>query len=447
MVIKKIGYFKYNVYIAVFISFGTYIFISYYLNRRDFYALSLSYAILFLCYLCLLKSKWKFSYLVGISFLFRIAVLFGLPELSDDYFRFIWDGYLNYKGINPWLYTPEQYFSQLVSPSFMENYLYENMNSQTYFTIYPAVCQAIFSFCHIVLPENNTLWAFTFIMKIIIFIAEIGTLYYMIQLLKFLGLKKRNVFIYAFNPLVIIELTGNIHFEAFMIVFLLMTIYFGMKKKYFLSSLAMVLAIHVKLLPLMFIPIFIKFLGWKKGILWSLSVGLGVIILFLPFLNAQLIFNFFQSIDLYFQKFEFNASIYYLLRWLGFELIGYNLIAIIGLVLSSLTFFIILIISFKNKINSSNLINKLFWVFSVYFLMATVVHPWYLTGLLALAIFIPQNFLLSPVIAWTFFIILSYFTYRTPAYHENLYLTALEYISILFIGLLSYILSSKKINK
>ena len=202
-------------------------------------------------------------------------MLFGLPELSDDYFRFIWDGYLNHKGINPWLYTPEHYFSQLTSPSFMEVYLYENMNSQTYFTIYPAVCQAIFAFCHSILPESNTLWTFSFTMKIIIFVAEIGTLYFMIQLLKLLDLKKRKVLIYALNPLIIIELIGSIHFEALMIVFLLVTIYFGLKKKYFLSILGMVLAIHVKLLPLMFMPIFINFLGWKKGLFWSLSVGLG----------------------------------------------------------------------------------------------------------------------------------------------------------------------------
>ena len=93
-----------------------------------------------------------------------------------------------------------------------------------------------------------------------------------------------------------------------------------------------------------------------------------------------------------------------------------------------------------------NLGNKLFSVFGIYFLMATVVHPWYLTGLLALVIFTPRLFPLFSVVAWTFFSTLSYFTYITPSYHENLYLTALEYLSVLFVGLLVYFLNSKNLK-
>ena len=35
-------------------------------------------------------------------------------------------------------------------------------------------------------------------------------------------------------------------------------------------------------------------------------------------LSLEVLRNIWQSIDLYFHRFEFNASVYYLLRWLGF---------------------------------------------------------------------------------------------------------------------------------
>jgi hypothetical protein len=46
--------------------------------------------------------------LIGAALLFRLLLLFAVPALSDDFYRFLWDGRLSLEGINPFLYTPRQ---------------------------------------------------------------------------------------------------------------------------------------------------------------------------------------------------------------------------------------------------------------------------------------------------------------------------------------------------
>lgn len=413
--------------LSLIIALGGYIYLGYYLDRSEFLNLLGAYSLLFLSYYIFLKSTLKLRLCLLLAFSFRLVLLFNLPNLSDDYFRFIWDGTLSSAGLNPWLYTPETYQSN-VQISYFQNMLYENMNSPQYFTIYPTVCQAIFYSVNKLFPEN--LRALVLALKSLLLIAEIGSVAFILKILEFLNLNRKQVLIYALNPLIIIELVGNIHFEALMICFLLGFIWALLKRKYVLAGILFILAVHVKLLPLMFLPLIINYLGLKKGLRWALAVVLGIGLLFLPFLSSDFSYNFGSSLDLYFQKFEFNASIYYILRAIGYYQTGYNEIAFIGPGLSLATLSVILWISCY-KVEKKTLIERMFWIFLVYLLGSTIVHPWYLTGLLGLALFTTRHF----ISVWTFTIILSYATYRTAAYHENLYLVALEYGLVLGFGI------------
>ncbi|HLL94421.1 MAG TPA: hypothetical protein VK404_05550, partial [Spirosoma sp.] len=146
--------------------------------------------------------------------------------------------------------------------------------------------------------------------------------------------------------------------------------------------------------------------------------------LFAPFASLDLARNVFSSLNLYFQKFEFNASVYYVLRAIGYWVKGYNAIERIGFWLSVTTTLSVLWIAFCWRTATSV---QLIATLTVYFAFATTVHPWYVTTLVAASAFTRFRY---PIV-WSALIPLSYFTYHTQPYQEYLWLTGAEYIVVL----------------
>ncbi|MFN0201553.1 MAG: hypothetical protein ACKVTZ_08530 [Bacteroidia bacterium] len=261
------------------------------------------------------------------GFIFRICFLFFLPQLSDDYFRFLWDGKLVANGINPFLYLPSELKIGHENIGLTQA-LFERLNSPQYYSVYPPVCQAVFGLAAALFPNN--LLAEIVCMKAFILLAEAGSLFFLYKLLQQNHFPLKNVLHYALNPLAIVELTGNLHFEAFMIVGILGALYFLQSQQPYKGGLFFAIAVCSKLLPLMILPFFIRKMGMKQGILWTGFVLLLCLLAFAPFYHAQMLPHFLQSTRLYFQSFEFNASIYYLAREIGYWIWGYNIIGIVG---------------------------------------------------------------------------------------------------------------------
>ena len=77
---------------------------AYFLDRTNFTQLIVQYLILFIPFWYLItKEKNNFTLLVAISILFRLVFLFAIPNLSQDFYRFIWDGRLILEGLNPYI--------------------------------------------------------------------------------------------------------------------------------------------------------------------------------------------------------------------------------------------------------------------------------------------------------------------------------------------------------
>jgi len=366
----------------------------------------------------------RFLLLLGIGL--RVLLLFSMPNLSDDIYRFVWDGRLWLNGINPFNDLPRTVLDFQPLPEGITPELFQQLNSPDYFTIYPPVAQGIFILASWLSPQS--VWGSAIVMKLFLLACEIGSLILLLRLLKNFKLPEKNVLLYALNPLLIVEIMGNLHFEGAMIFFFLLAFWWLVHQKYSLSAIAFAFSIASKLLPLMFLPFLIRRLGWKRSLHYFSILGFSLLLLFLPLFNGVFLQNFGDSLNLYFQKFEFNASVYYIVRWIGFQMKGYNLIAVWGPRLAFGTFLgIMLLVILEKKLDWRSLPLRLLWASSLYLLFTTTVHPWYVSLPVVLCVFTRFRY---PII-WSALIPLTYVNYSYNPYWENLWLVALEYIVVL----------------
>ncbi len=422
---------------------------SYDLVRSDFIKLITLYTgLFFISWKLLQLEKNNFWFLAGAALLFRLIFIVALPNLSQDFYRFIWDGRMIVEGWNPYLHLPGNLIKEGTAPVSQASKLFEGMGelSGNNYTNYPPINQFIFAIAG--LFAGKSILGSVVVMRIIIIGADLGTLYFGKKLLENLDLPVNRIFWYILNPFIIIELTGNLHFEGVMLFFLIWALYLLHKKKWILSAVVFAASVSLKLVPLLFLPLLFRYftsensqnrLNFGKLILYYFIVGLVVIFSFLPFLSSTLISNFSASIGLWFQKFEFNASVYYLVRWIGFQVKGYNVIETAGKVLPVVAILVLggLAIFMKNN-SAQRLITTMLLGVSVYFFFSTTVHPWYIATPLLLSVFTRYRF----AVIWSFMVIFSYFAYSDAVFQENLWLVALEYIVV--IGMFIYEISYEK---
>jgi hypothetical protein len=230
-----------------------------------------------------------------------------------------------------------------------------------------------------------------------------------------------------------------------MIFFFIWSLYLLQKGSWKWAAVLLACSVSVKLIPLIFLPILFQWFTkhkaselskvtfpviWKgmlKLITFYSIVILTIVILFLPFLSKQFFTNYQETVGLWFQNFEFNASVYYIARWIGYEVVGWNMIATIGKIIPIIVLLFVAGLSlFRNNKDFKNILTALLLGLSFYFFTTTTMHPWYLATLLILSVFTNYRF----TVVWSFMIILSYTAYRNEAYAENLAFVALEYVVV-----------------
>ena len=439
---------KYKDVLLILFSTSLYFVFAYFLERTEFNKLLFLWFSLFGCFYLLIKSKnISTSTLIGLVILFRLIFLFAIPNLSQDFYRFIWDGRMILKGLNPYLSIPQSFIQQGIQPISEAYNLYNGMGEMnaSHYTNYPPINQLCFLIA--ALFASKSVFGSIIILRIIIILADIGILYYGKKLLQILNLPVKNIFWYALNPFIIIEMTGNLHFEPVMLFFLICSLYQLHQEKWTLAAILLACSISVKLIPLLFLPLFYQWfikkeqkwlIGIQKLSLFYIITLAALIISFLPFYSSEFIKNYSDSVGLWFKKFEFNASFYYIFREIGYLFRGWNEIEIIGKITPFLTITFVLIVSFfRNNKSMIQLITALLFGLCFYYFTTTTVHPWYLATPLILSIFTKYRF---PVI-WSIVIIFSYQAYENNPWKENLWFVAIEYI--LLYGFLIYELRKK----
>ncbi len=449
------------------------VFLGHFAQRDSFLPFIGGYAAFFALYMwaCFYQNSIPAKHLIALGIALRALLLFSLPNFSDDYLRFLWDGRLTLAGYHPFLHTPQYFIDNSLFPAGISPELFGQLNSPNYYTVYPPVCQAVFAAAAWVSPTNN--WLGVFVMKLFLFAAEIGIIYRMrgaecgVQDAErgicrsfrvIFGIRLRHLWpkmpkseahsatnnvrtphsvfripnsalLYALNPLVILEIVGNCHFEGIMIFFLLAGMTALWQGEVAKGAIFWALATASKMVPLLFLPIVWGWLGWRKGLKFNLVFGLATLLLFAPLIAV--LPNIAQSLGLYFQKFQFNASVYYLVREIGYAETGWDIGAHsgpwmgIGVLLGVLG---LALWAGKQKLGDAvRLAESMLFAVVLYLLLSAVVHPWYICVPFALSLCTRWRFAL----VWTGLATLSYSHYDGGGREEHFWLIGLEYAGLL----------------
>ena len=417
--------------ILAFISMVFYYTFAFHLERSDFpKLLSLFAGLFFLCYKLIQFEKWNLSFLFSIGLLSRLIFLFTEPSLSQDFYRFIWDGELVRNFMNPYVAVPNTLISQPDLVISNAEQLYQGMGglSAKHFSNYPPLNQLLFALATF-LGGKSVLGAIIGLRSIII-LADIGIFYFGRKLLKKLNRSPHLIFWYFLNPLILIELTGNLHFEGVMLFFFVWSIYLISINKWRWAGVVLACSISIKLVPLLFLPLFLKYFNFKRTVIFYVIIGATSLLLFAPFYSSEFIANYSKTIGLWFSNFEFNASLWNVVKQIGIEFDAkpWELIKTYGKITPILTVCIVLLFTFLRKNQDlPTLLSSMLWILTLYYFLSAIVHPWYITFLVMLTIFTSFRYAL----VWSLVVILSYFAYSQIDFNENLYLLVIEYIAVL----------------
>jgi hypothetical protein len=302
------------------------------------------------------------------ALLFQATLLMSSSPLSNDIYRYYWDGKVLNQGLNPYAYSPD---ADLLSP--LRDSHWDRVMNRDVHTMYPPLSQVVFAAASSVSPSTLPLRLFSVSFNLL----AIGVL---ILVLRQLGLDVRYSIVYAWSPLATVEFANSGHIDSLAVLLTLLSFLALLRKRNALSAAALALAVLSKVFPLLFAPLFFPRWG-KKGTVVFVAV---IAVFYLPFLGAGT--DLLKGSAYFVDRGLFNGSIFPLLLT-GMEGILLRPEALRVAKLLVVLVFICVLAFLSARLNLQEEDDSRLWKYSFYltgtFLLLTpTLHPWYLIWIL-----------------------------------------------------------------
>lgn len=327
--------------------------------------------------------------IVAPALLFRLTAWIAAPALSDDAFRYRWEGMVQAAGGNPYQSRPiderwaglrDETFPRVGGKEVKAGYgpLLELIEAATY-----RGANA--------LTEDPHIQAHWFKVPSALF--DLGILAALAALLAAHGLPAGRLLVYAWSPLAVVEFWGTGHNDAVAVFFVVLALLLAEKERWWWAFTALSLAACAKIWPLVLFPIFIGWRGWRpcRWYQWTVLAPIAVV-LALPYWsdvseNADFMTGFMGG-------WRNNDSLYGLLLWITGDQYPAKHTAM-GIVVT--VALLVTLLRWSRERASLTVV-------VVMLLVSSNCHPWYLTWILPLLAFHP----VSGLLLWTVLAPLAY---------------------------------------
>ena len=353
------------------------------------------------------RHSWSPATIIVVALLLRLMFLCAPPQLSDDIYRYLWDGGSLLRGTNPYAAPP----SAVQPPPGLVD-VYSHINHPRYFTIYPPAAQVVFA-------GGAALGGGVTGLKAFLVLIDMGLCALLVLLLKRLELPAWHALLYAWNPLPVIEIAGSGHVDGAGLALLAGAFWLLVKDRadaaasmprrwpFLLSGALLAGAGLVKLFPFVLAPVLFLLVPagrrphFVAGFLGALAA---LIAAFLPHLV-----NMAASLDIYARNWEFAGFLFNLLRAMTGSGTVARLLLSTGFLLAAATVVFRLARGMKNETspagNGHAAMKACYAIATALLLLTPTLQPWYA---LCLTMFLP--FCAGPaglVLCWAVFL-----TYR-----------------------------------
>ncbi len=294
--------------------------------------------------------------------IFRLLICVSPPTLSDDIFRYVYDGRLQLAGISPYTYAPNNPHLSKVRDSAGYANMGDNRNT---LAVYQPVSQVLFAAAAAAGGDQAV-----YVIKGALVLFDLGTVLLILGILRQLRRPPGLAILYAWSPLVVFEIAGSGHIDGLAIFFGIAGVYVILRGRRLTGGALAGLAVATKLLPASLIPALNRRpWDWRPALT---AVG-AIFVTYAPYLvwgGSPLPFNNASG------GLAFNQGLKTALIWLvgGPGRAADNVFAVLsgGLLLGAGIYF------WSRRKSAAGVVRAAFWLTGLLIILLPYTVPWYL---------------------------------------------------------------------
>ncbi len=353
------------------------------------------------------QDRSLYWFILAVAILCRVILQFSPPTLSDDIYRYLWDARMQFQGVNPYAYTPD---SEEIAH--LRDTFHSGINHRDVPTIYPPFMQIAFAVA-------AYLWYSPASMKLLFTLCDVGVILLTIRMLRLRSLPETRVLIYAWNPLVLVEIAGSGHNDSLPVALMLAALLAVDRLRPARAIAWLSLSMLAKWFTAMLVPAFYFRLRSIRAF-WLLPVLL--LVFYLPFADAGP--RLLGGLLVYGDKWRFNDSVFSILFFLTDSLNMSKAIA------AALFAGLVVFCAFR----ITDPFRSAFVLLGGYLVLTPTVQPWYLVWIVPFLCLYPNPawILLSGLVAVSYHVVIGFVL--TESWEEETWVRFVQYVP--FYGLL-----------